>query len=219
MLKDGRKAINATESITIQYQVGEQYEPKDYQCAHRFMEIAQRLGVQPKNAIIDKSGGGRGVYAILQKEWSRDVQGIEYGGSATERSLRRGGDMKANETVEKFVSELWFRARYFAEDGLLGGIENLDERAQEDLGGRIYTTKEVTNGTVMVAEKKTDFKVRLGRSCDWGDSFCGFGELLARDGESPGAGKQAESRNDWKKDRERAVKAAEVFAEANEFNY
>lgn len=219
-MKDGRTAINAVESITIQYEIGNGTEPKDYQCAHRFMEIAKRLGAAPIDCIIDKSGGGRGVFAILQKEWSRDVQGIEYGGAATERSLRIGGDEKANEAVEKFVTELWARARYAIEDGLIGGLDALDPRTVEDLGGRIYTTKEITTGSVMVAEKKVDFKVRLGRSCDWGDSFCGFGELLARQGAIPGAGsKPADSQNDWKRAREAALKAAEIFSEKGEFAY
>lgn len=220
MLKDGRMAINATETIVMQYDLGPNADIKDYQCAHQLMAIGKRLGVDPKNVIVDRSGGGRGVYGILQKEWSRDIQGIEYGGAATERSLRSGGDMKANETVEKYVSELWFRSRFYAEDGLLGGLSNLDPKTVEDLGGRIYTTKEITTGTVMVAEKKTDFKARLGRSCDWGDSFCGFGELLARLGERPGgAAKPAESRNDWRREREAALKASSIYSEAGEFSH
>lgn len=212
-LPDGRMAINAVESITFKYAIGEEAEPKDYQCAHQVMEHCARHGVQPSRFIMDKSGGGRGAFAILQKEWSRDIQGIEYAGAATERSLRQGGDLIANQTVEKFVSELWFRARYYMEDGVLGGLAALDPRTLDDLSGRIYTLKELTDGKRMVAEKKDDYKIRLGRSCDWGDSFCGFSELMVRLGVTPGNGGMAPGGDRWAAARKNARKASEAYAD------
>lgn len=219
MLQDRKMAINATETIKIVYEVGENVEPKDYQCAHQVMAHCQRLGIEPKDFIMDKSGGGRGVFAILQVEWSRDIQGIEYGGAATDRPMGDGKNLKASETVEKFVTELWVRARYYMQFGMLGGLANLAEETVEDLAGRIYTLKDVTHGKVMVAEKKVDYKVRLGRSCDWGDSFCGLGELLIRQGFTAGGSTGSTVTNKWGKARVIAKQAAAIYQEETEFSY
>ncbi len=180
VLRDGRPAISGTQSIRIQTKEGPGNEPKDYQVAYEVMRISRENGVDPLNFIMDKSGGGRGVFAILQKEWSMDVQGINYGGEATERPFRVGEQDKACEVVKYFVSELWFRARYLAEDGVLAGLANLHALTIEDLNARLYVRRQFTKGELMQAETKDELKKRLGRSPDYGDAFVQFGELLAR---------------------------------------
>lgn len=219
MKPDRTTVINATDTIAIKYEIGENAEPKDYQCAHQVMAHCQRLGIAPADFIMDKSGGGRGVFAILQVEWSREVQGIEYGGSATERPMGDGKNLKASETVEKFVTELWMRARYYMQFGMLGGLKNLAPETEEDLSGRIYTLKATTEATVMVAEPKKDYKVRLGRSCDWGDSFCGLGELLVRMGSKVGVNGLGTVSNKWAASRRVARERNAVYREETEYSY
>lgn len=219
---DGVEVINATKTVTMKYAIGEDAEPKDYQCARQVIRLCRdELGMKPADFIMDRSGSGRGVYAILQQEWSSEVQGIEYSGSATERIMRHGGTMRACDTVEKFVTELWFRSRYYIEDGMLGGLSALHGNTVDDLSGRWYFLKERTEGSVMVAEKKVDYKVRLGRSCDWGDSFCGLGELLARMGINPGGtgkDKQASKNDRWAAHRERAKQLAGIYDDDRSFS-
>jgi hypothetical protein len=219
-LRGGRLAINCTETRVLKTVVSTSSEPKDYQIAHQVMKICQQNGVQPDHFIMDRSGGGRGTFAILQKEWSPDVQGIDYGGAATDRILVHGETQKCCDIYQYFVTELWFRARVFIEHGLLGGLQNLDSLTEDDLNSRRYTLKKVTRGTVQVAEQKTEVKSRLGRSPDWGDAFVQFAELLVRLGGLPGAGPGwFEERLRWGKQKERAKKANAVYGDVKEFSY
>ncbi len=167
---------------------------------------------------MDRSGGGRGVFAIMQTEWSREIQGIDYGGSATDRSLTQDNDDKCSAIYEKFVTELWFRARICCDEGILGGLGSLNPKTVEDLFSRRYFTKKLTQGTVQVAEKKEEMKSRLGRSPDNGDAFVQFGELLIREGHGPGRAKKQEvGGSRWNKAKQRAIKASERYAPSKEY--
>jgi hypothetical protein len=217
-LRDLRPAISATDSETFVFKAGPQAEPKDHQIAHWVMARCKARGLLPKNFIMDKSGGGRGVYAILQKEWSPEVQGIDYGGSATERPLRADEPDKCCDIYEKFVTELWFRCRAAGEDGILGGLSLLNPKTIDDLHSRRYTLKKTSKGTVQVAETKDELKKRLGRSPDNGDAFTGFAELLIRLGHGPGRAKKPPvSGSRWSKQRTRAIAAAKRYSEQTEF--
>jgi hypothetical protein len=218
-LRDARVAISATGSETLKLKTGPEFEPKDYQIAHQVMEKCKVRGVKPENFIMDKSGGGRGVYAILQKEWSPLVQGIDYGGAATERPLRSDESDKCCDIYEYFVSELWFRGRAAVEDGILGGLAYLNPLTIDDLFARQYFTRKKTQGTVQVAEQKAEMKKRIGRSPDNGDAFVQFAELLIREGHGPGRAKKGVGTSTkWQRQRTRAVAAAKSrYSEKTEF--
>ncbi len=110
------------------------------------------------------------------------------------------------------------RARECVADGILGGINSLNELTVEDLSARLFETKEVTNGTVIVAETKREMKKRLGRSPDFGDAFCQFGELLIREGHGPGRGKKnLTTGGRWAQHRQRAIAASRRQSEKNEY--
>jgi hypothetical protein len=217
--------INATETIVAKLDVGATAEPKDYQVAHWVMAECVRRGVEAKHFIMDVTGNARGVFAILTKEWSRDVQGIEYGGEATDRPLRGDDNRKCNEMYQRFITELYFRASEYAKVGLLGGLDNLNRKTIDDLSARRYELKQGTKGTLMVAETKKEVKKRLGRSPDYGDPFVQFGELLIRLGTAPGGGMaqrlaQAQKVGSaWDVAKRRALKAAATYNEDKEFAY
>ena len=217
-LRDGRRAIQAAKSFKINTKQTAS-EPEDYQIAHEVMRICKEAGVEPKNYIQDKTGNGRGVYAVLQKEWSPDVGGINYSGEATERPLRVGQMDKANEWVKYFVSELWFRASYLAYDGLIGGLGNLHPKTLEDLNSRRYETVQTSKGKRMVVESKDQMRKRLGRSPDNGDAFSQFGELLARELALTGKkDTQTPVSQKWIQQRERAVAASQRYAESSTYS-
>jgi len=217
-LRDGRMAINATGSEVIKFSVGENAALIDHQITARVIELCKSRGVKPSNFIMDRSGPGRGVYAMIHKSWSPEIHGIDYGGAATERPIRNDEDDKACDVYEKFVSELWFRARESIADGILGGLSSLNELTVEDLSSRLYETKVVTDGTKMVAETKAEMKKRLGRSPDNGDAFVQFAELLIREGHGPGRLKpKAASGSRWQRQRTRAIAAGKRHSEKNEF--
>lgn len=219
-LRDGRVAISATESETLKLKLGPADEPKDYQIAHQVMERCKKRGVKPKDFIMDKSGGGRGVYAILQKEWSPEVQGIDYGGAATDRPLRSDESDKCSDIYMYFVTELWFRGRAACEDGILGGLSNVNPLTIEDLYSRRYIVKKATQGTVQIAEQKAEVKKRLGRSPDNGDAFVQFAELLIREGHGPGRSKKAVGTSTkWQRQKNRAIAAGKRYSEQAEFSH
>jgi len=211
--------ISGKETILCKFDAGPNAEPKDYQVAHFVMRECRTKGVEPRFFIMDKTGNARGVFAILQKEWSRDVQGIEYGGSATERPLRADDNRKCSEIYLWFVSELWFRASEYCREGFIGGLDNLDPRTKDDLTARRYFLKQGTKGMLMVVESKKDFKGRLGRSPDFGDTLTQFGELLFRQGVAPGGGimLQLKASSAWDRSRARAIAASSRYNEATEF--
>lgn len=218
-LRNGLLAISCTKTIKLNTKESASNDPKDYQIAKQVMEICAEAGVSPKHFIMDKSGNGRGVFAILQKNWDMDVQGISYGAEATERVFRVGETDKACDVVRKFVSELWFRARYAIEDGILAGLSSVDALTLEDLSSRRYIRKQTTRGSLMEVETKDDLKKRLGRSPDYGDAFVQFAELLARlggviDGKRIDPNASVNSiRTAWSTQRERAMRNSNLYAE------
>ena len=213
--------INCTETLVCHYDTTLGSEPKDYQLAHFVMVECRKRGIQPKHFIMDSTGGGRGTLAILQKEWSTEVQAIEYGGAATDRNLRGDDNRKASDLYLRFVSELWFRAAEYMKAGFIGGVDNLDSRTIEDLYARRYELKQETKGQLMVVETKPQLKKRLGRSPDWGDSLVGFGELLIRLGTIPGGGSamRLKQQSGWQRQKQRALTVNGRHAEVNEFAF
>lgn len=217
-LRDGRTAVNMTKTYKLVAKEGAGLPTKDLQLAEQVMELCKAHGVKPEYFIMDKTGGGRGVYAQLHDKWSMDVIGINYYGAATERPLRPSETEAACELVDRFVGELWFRARYFAEAGLLGGIQNLDSKTVTDLSTRLYFNKKVTAGSVMVVETKDEMKKRLGRSPDYGDTLSQIGELMIRHGAGQLAKEKSQGVSDrWRRKRELAIAASKLYSENRVF--
>lgn len=211
-MRNGTHACRVRETVRIVLKEDPKVTPKDYQVAREVKRLCVDRGVAPEFFIQDETGNARGVLAILRVEWSPKVQGVYYGGEATIRPLRSDDVKPANEQVKYFVSELWFRASYLAQQGVLTGLQNCDPKTETDLTARRYTIKQFGDHKLMVAEPKDEMKKRLGRSCDYGDAFSQFGELLARQGLLQGVGTAAPKKL-WEASRKLARKAAMRYAE------
>lgn len=219
-LRDGRMAITATGSEVIKVTVGENTSIVDQQITARVISLCKAQGVKPSNFIMDRSGPGRTIFNALYKEWSPEIHGVDYGGSATDRPVRSDEKELASDVYERFTTELWYRARESISDGILGGLSKVDERAIEELSCRLYETVEKTDGTFIVAETKTEMKKRLGHSPDFADAFVQFAELLIREGHGPGRLKpQAGISTRWQRSRMRAIQAGKRYEEKREFQY
>lgn len=216
--KEGKVCVQAVKSIKILAKDGVGMLPKDYQIKDAVINTCKQYGVKPMHFIMDKTGNGRSVWSKLVVEWSNEIIGIEYGGKATERSVRVGDPVRANEMFDRFVGELWFRARYAAEDGCLCGLGNVEGKTLDDLNGRRYERKETSAGSVIVIEKKDELKKRLGRSPDYGDAYCQFAELLVRLGHGPkvtsAAGKPVDR---WRLSKEAAEKTYAIYDESKAY--
>ena len=206
-LRDGKPCAMAKKSHKLTLAVGKDRLEKEQQVADQTRQICREAGVAPENFIMDATGQGRGVFSLLRTDWSPKVQAIYYGGEATDRPLRLNDPLSAGEQVKYFVSELWLRASYLAKDGLICGLANVDPKTVEDLAGRRYQVKQ----RLMLVESKTEYKKRLGRSPDYGDTFCQIGELMVRRGMIGGFGKDTSGRG-WAEARERARTASSRYA-------
>lgn len=216
-MRDGKPCACAREAIVIKTQVGPNYPEKDFQIAREVIKLCKERDIRPEDFIMDITGNARGVFAIMRNEWTPlpgagQVQGIYYGGEATERPLRMDDTLGADQQVKYFVAELWFRASYLARDGMLCGLSNLDAKTTDDLNTRRYTIKQYGENKLMLAETKTEMKERLGRSPDFGDSFCQIGELMVRKGLlGKIMGNSKSAGNSWEKMRARAKKSQKRF--------
>ena len=210
--RNGQWHVNCLSSHKIVPKIGGfgGSKPKDYQIAKQVTDICKANGIRPENFIMDKSGNGRGVYAIMQVEWDGSIEGCEFGGKATKRLLREGDDQPCNEKYAYFVDELWFRAAEWMRYGDVTGLNNLDNETKDDLSSRLYNQKSKDNDLLRVESKK-DMKSRIGKSPDFGDAFCLFAELLARKGIIPGLkntdGERIKSSNKSALERARKVNA------------
>lgn len=200
--------INSLETMAIITGKGGDRTPKDYQIARKCIEICETHGIKPENFIMDKTGNGRSVYAIMQMEWSPKIQGVEFGGKPSNRLIRNGDDKTCEELFMYFVDELWFRCAEWARTGQLTGIDNLHENTQVDLGARRY----VIQNNKSRLEKKVDMKNRIGRSPDFGDSWILAPELLARKGIHAGTGEtKLQVGAGWESARQRAKKVNSIY--------
>lgn len=214
------RTVNCKESKTLKLSVSPGSEPKDYQIANQVRQECRERGIFPEHFIMDGTGGGRGVVAILQKEWSIDIQVVNYGGACTDRPLRGDNPKKASELYDRFVSELWFRAAEYVREGLIAGLENLDPLTITDLYARRYELKQASKNTIQAVETKKEMKKRLGRSPDHGDAFVQFGELLIRLGTVVGrTAATVTASGRWDKQKERAKLVNSRHGEAGEFSY
>ena len=210
-LRDGKPCCSATKSVKLQISDAGSRILKEDQIAQQVKAKCEEAGVKPENFIMDTTAQGRGVYSLLTTTWSPKVQGISYSDATTDRPLRLNDAKKASEQVLYFSSELWFRASYLAKEGMLCGLSKVDKKTKEDLASRQYSIKTQGGSAKMIVENKDELKKRLGRSPDFGDAFCQFGELMVRKGLLAEFG-GVSSRLSWAHCRKLAQKAASRFS-------
>ena len=210
-LRDGKPCCSATKSVKLQISDAGSRILKEDQIAQQVKAKCEEAGVKPENFIMDTTAQGRGVYSLLTTTWSPKVQGISYSDATTDRPLRLNDAKKASEQVLYFSSELWFRASYLAKEGMLCGLSKVDKKTKEDLASRQYSIKTQGGSAKMIVENKDELKKRLGRSPDYGDAFCQFGELMVRKGMLAEFG-GVSSRLSWAHCRKLAQKAASRFS-------
>jgi len=160
--KTGRFCIELglSEYLTVDANSG---EPVHYQLADQIISMCKARGCKPDNFAIDATGEGGGLADILRKTWSRRINGVEFGGKATERRVSKTDDRKCSEVYDRKVTELWFQAREFLSSGQLKGI---DPETQNEFCNREYDD----DGKKVKIETKKVMKERFLRSPDIADA-------------------------------------------------
>ena len=172
-----RYILNYLESIEIKFDA-RSTDPIDYQIKDQVKAKCEEWEVVPEDYIQDMTGNGRGVLAILQKNFGRECRGVEFGGKATDRQFKTYQDDKAADVCSYFIDELWWAARCFMEEGMIGGVPMGTDLAAE-LSGRRYSRGA---GKKIRLESKDDYKVRMGASPDHADAFVLLVELMRQKG-------------------------------------
>ena len=176
---NSRFAMNLVASIPIKVSVTDKSEPLDYLIAGEVKRVCQKYEVKSENFILDVTGAGRGVAAILEKEWGADINRCNFGGGATERRLKKADAENCTELFDRFVSELWWAGRAWMEEGLVGSLNEDFKTLRDQLVARQYET--VKDKKIRI-ETKREMKERLGYSPDEADAFVMLVELLRRKG-------------------------------------
>jgi hypothetical protein len=192
--------INALEVVRVVAKPGG--DPLDYLIAYEVMAQCKEKGVKPQDFIMDTTGAGRGIHAILRKEWG-PVEKCDFGGKPSDRKLKSFEDRTSEELFDRFVTELWFAAKAFIEAGLVGGITLKYKTLREQLSARRYEVKSKKESI----ETKKEMKKRVGYSPDHADAFVLFTELLRRKGATAG-GSEVVAR-----DSEKEVERAQIYSD------
>jgi hypothetical protein len=142
-------------------------DPRTYQVAEKIAAILQRERVQPWHLGVDVTGGGVPFCDALSRVLgSNDFLRVHFGGSPSDRCLSAYDSTLASDKYVNRVTELWFGAKEYLQNGQLRGIGA--DLAQE-MTSRNYETRK-SGGMKLCVEPKVDMKSRMGRSPDIADA-------------------------------------------------
>jgi len=184
----------------------ERKTPED-QIAEFVKKDCESKNIPASNVFYDSTGRGS-LGTAFARVWSADVNPVEFGGKATERPVcsdlfiwdeetKERRLQRCDELYSKFVTELWFSARFVIEGAQ---SRNLPNEVVDELCAREW--KQV-KGNKKEVEIKEETKKRIGRSPDCADWYVIAVEgarrlsFMIRRMEAPQA---REKNEDWKED-------------------
>lgn len=139
-------------------------ETKDDGNIRECKRLATERDVSPRNVGIDASAGSP-ILSIAHRNWSHDILGVSFGGSATDLPISMFDKRLASDVYANQVSELW---GVFVEFLNAGQIRGVTPALAKELTARKF---EIAAGGKVKVEKKIDMKKRLGFSPDIADAF------------------------------------------------
>lgn len=181
---DGKMRLAAVgQPIVIPVKASLDIEPEE-QIAQWVMDYCVPKGIEPGHVAFDSTGRGSLVSAF-GRLWSTDVVPIEFGGSASDRPApvkvknKDGQQIKAKDYYYNFVTELWFAWPTLVESDQCRALPTpvVDEGV---LRGWDYRNRKLQVEPKTADAGKPSYKTRLGRSCDFADTWCIAIELARR---------------------------------------
>lgn len=158
--------------------IADSSDPADYQIASKVKLLCKDHGIAPDEFILDATGIGRGVAAILQREWSSRIETCQFGGAPSDRVVSEEHPVPASKEYDRFVTELWFSVREYTEADMIRG---LDLKTSVQLCSRTYEDKGVGGNRKLSIQKKDE----MLHSPDEADALACALELLKRKGVHP----------------------------------
>jgi len=175
-------------------------EPRTMQIARKIRDIVIQHNIPWYNVGVDVTGGGVPFCdALASVAGNNEFMRVHFGGAPSERALSSYDSTKANEKYSNRVTELWFGAKEYLQNGQIRGIG--PDLARE-MTSRHYDTRK-SGAMKVIVESKVDMKSRTGRSPDIADaSFVllevvreRFGIRAPQDGNSGTGGRETR----WKR--------------------
>lgn len=148
--------------IEIRIDAGDTKNPPEYQIAVKVKSLCEARGVKAKEFYGDGTGTGRGVMSVLQREWSPDINIVQFGGAPSEMPVSDEEPTPASEVYDRKVTELWYSFRVFVEAGMIRGLD--PATAMEFCARKFYI-----KGKKTCVETKTEMKLRGAMSPDLAD--------------------------------------------------
>lgn len=179
--------INANSTNPVHFQLAEQVRR---QC-ESFKVGEVEYSCPPENLAVDATGEGGGLCDIMQRTWSPRIIRVEFGGKPSEDSASLEDARPANEIYGNKSVEMHFRSRDALNAGQLKGI---DRESAIELCNREFDDSKPR----IQLQKKVDYKIKFGKSPDFGDSLVMLLEVARLRGFRLAAvGKTVEVEQDW----------------------
>ncbi len=153
------------EPIIVPVSVRKVEQPTD-QIALFVKAECERRNIPPENMFFDSTGRGELTMAFARR-WSTAVNGVEFGGAASERPVPNT-NKSCKDEFDRFLSELWWATRWIVEADQLRGLPEsvAQEGFMKQWEERFYGGKVRTR-----VEPKDETRERLGRSSDLFDAL------------------------------------------------
>jgi hypothetical protein len=138
-------------------------DPTHYQIVRQTREACGNEGVKPYYFGLDSTGEGGGLASIFQREWSREILCVEFGGRPSRNPVSNTNPKRADEEYDRKVTELWFFFRLIL---LNEQIRGLDPESATEFCRRWWLMR----GNFIALETKAKMKDRTRRSPDIADA-------------------------------------------------
>lgn len=168
--KDGKEIqiISLLGTMLVPVSAKDVESPED-QIANFVKERCELEGIPPSHFYFDSTGRGSFVSACARL-WSPNVNGIEFGGWASERPVSSVISTLCKDYYFNFVTELWWSFRLCIE---AGQFRNLSNEIMEEACYREWVM--VSGDKKIQIEPKAKMKEKSGRSSDLTDALvCGI---------------------------------------------
>ena len=166
---EGKKTLVLSEKLVIKTR-NTPDDPTHYQIVRQVKEACESRGVSPFYFGLDATGEGGGLAGIFQREWSRDILLVEFGGRPSRRPVSPTNPKRADQEYDRRVTELWFFLRLLVQNGQL---KALDEETASQFCRRWWELK----GMYISLETKLKMKDRTRQSPDDADAVVVLAEL------------------------------------------
>jgi len=158
---DGRKTLEFLETVYIQTKTSLD-DPLHYQIVRATKEECLKRGVLPYFFALDATGEGGGLASIFQREWSREILCVEFGGRPSKTPVSTTNPKRGDQEYYNAVTELWFYFRLLVQNEQIKG---LDDPTIIEFCRRWWSMK----GLYIALETKEKMKERTRRSPDLAD--------------------------------------------------